>query len=85
MLQNMDSRELKYGSNDLSLAYPRKTYDVTLQKEDDWVIAQCQELNVVSQGKSFEEAEINVIQAIEIVLEDQGNTEEFSISVRRLM
>lgn len=49
----------------------RKEYMVKLERgEDGWVVAKCPQLNVVTQGKTREEVEKNVIEAIELVLDE---------------
>jgi predicted RNase H-like HicB family nuclease len=45
---------------------------VAITKEDDFFIARCPELNVTSQGKTFEEAEENIKEAIELYTESFG-------------
>lgn len=69
----------------MSETSPRRNFLVTLEKgEDGYIIAKCAELDVITQGKTYDEAEKNIIEAIELVLEDDSNSKEFSISVRRL-
>ncbi|MBU0648433.1 type II toxin-antitoxin system HicB family antitoxin [Patescibacteria group bacterium] len=46
-------------------------------KEGKWFVAHCVELGVVSQGKSVEEAQKNLKEAIELFLEDQPNPKRF--------
>lgn len=59
---------------------------VTLELgEDGWFVARCKEINVVTQGKSFEDATKNAVEAIELVREELGKTQEFSISIKRLL
>ena len=45
---------------------------VAITKEDDFFIARCPELNVTSQGKTLEEAEENIKEAIELYIESFG-------------
>lgn len=40
-------------------------------KEGKWYTARCAELGVVSQGKTVEEAQKNLKEAVELYLEDQ--------------
>lgn len=44
---------------------------VVINKEGKWYVAQSLELGVVSQGKTIEEAQKNLKEAIELYLEDQ--------------
>jgi predicted RNase H-like HicB family nuclease len=48
------------------------TYRFTtiLIKEGKWYVARCAELGVVSQGKTIEEAQKNIKEAVELFLED---------------
>jgi len=61
----------------------RTVYHVVLQKgQDGWIIAKCLEFpGAISQGKTVEEAQRNIIEAISLLLEDihEGETQEFSI------
>lgn len=87
MTQLLDEKNVQYDSGYYirSMSFPRESFLVTLEKgEDNWIIAKCPELNVVTQGKTYDEAERNAIDAIELVLDDSEKTKQFSISVRRL-
>jgi predicted RNase H-like HicB family nuclease len=42
---------------------------VVITKEDDFFVARCPELNVISQGGTLEEAEKNIKEAIELYIE----------------
>lgn len=44
---------------------------VIVQKEDNWYVAKCLENSVTSQGKTIEEALINLREAIELYYEDE--------------
>lgn len=44
---------------------------IVINKEGKWYVARSLELGVVSQGKSIEEAEKNIREAVELYLEDQ--------------
>lgn len=46
---------------------------IVINKESKWFVARSLELGVVSQGKTLEEAEQNIQEAIELYLEDQPN------------
>ena len=48
---------------------------VVIEKEDDWYVATCPELNVASQGRTFDEAEAMVQEAVELLLEDADEDE----------
>jgi len=43
---------------------------VVIQKDDDWYVAKCIENSVASQGKTVEEAMINLKEALELYYED---------------
>jgi len=43
---------------------------VSVIKEDDWYVASCLENHVASQGKSREEALVNLQEALELYFED---------------
>lgn len=49
-----------------------KTYRFTtiINFEERWYVARCVELGVVSQGKTIEEAQRNLKEAVELYLED---------------
>ncbi|MBF0377104.1 MAG: type II toxin-antitoxin system HicB family antitoxin [Desulfamplus sp.] len=36
-----------------------------IERESDWYISTCQELGIVSQGKTVEEARLNLVEAVE--------------------
>ncbi len=58
---------------------------VTLEEgENGMIIAKCTEINVITQGKSFDDAERNVVEAISLMREELEKDKEFSISVRRI-
>lgn len=40
-----------------------------IQRDGDWYVAFCPELDIASQGKTIEEARANLIEAIELFLE----------------
>jgi predicted RNase H-like HicB family nuclease len=46
-----------------------------LEKEDKWYVATCPELGVASQGRTNEEAESMLHQAVELLLEEADETE----------
>lgn len=43
---------------------------VIVRKDDDWYVATCLENNVASQGKTVEEAIVNLREALELYFED---------------
>ena len=45
-----------------------------LQKEGDWYVSLCPELDIASQGKTVEEAVSNLQEAVELYLEDEDIT-----------
>lgn len=49
------------------------TYRFTtiINKEKKWQVARCAELGIVSQGRTIEEAQRNLKEAVELYLEDQ--------------
>ncbi|TSC73630.1 MAG: hypothetical protein G01um101444_499 [Parcubacteria group bacterium Gr01-1014_44] len=50
---------------------------IIIQKEDRWYVARSAELGVVSQGKTIEEAEKNIKEAIDLYLEDQPDKKKY--------
>ena len=44
---------------------------IVIQKEDDWFVAKCIENNVASQGKTMDEAIINLREAITLYYDDE--------------
>lgn len=47
-----------------------KTYTALIEREEDMYIAKCPEVGTVSQGKSIEEALLNLKEATELYLEE---------------
>lgn len=47
-------------------------FSVLITKEDKWYVARCPELSVTSQGQTFEEAQKNLVEAIELYIESFG-------------
>ena len=43
---------------------------VIIRKDDDWYVATCLENDVASQGKTIEEAIVNLREALELYFED---------------
>ena len=48
-------------------------FTAIVTKEEKWYVAHCVELGVVSQGKTFEEAQMNLKEAVELYLESFGS------------
>ena len=46
-----------------------------IEKEAKWYVAPCHELGVASQGRSNDEAELMLQEAVELLLEDADETE----------
>ena len=49
-----------------------KRFTAVITKEENWHVAHCIGLGVVSQGKTIEEAQINLKEAVELYLESFG-------------
>lgn len=52
-----------------------KRLTAVIAKEDKWYVAHCLELGVVSQGKTVEEAQTNLKEAVELYLESFEDVE----------
>ena len=48
---------------------------VVIEKEGKWYVATCPELGVASQGRSFDEAEVMLQEAVGLLLEEADETE----------
>jgi len=46
-----------------------------IEREDDWFVATCPEVDVVSQGKSIEDARANLLEAVELFFEAASPSE----------
>jgi predicted RNase H-like HicB family nuclease len=46
-----------------------------IEREDDWFVATCPELGVASQGRSIEEAERMIREAVDLLLEEADEKE----------
>lgn len=55
-----------------------------ITQEGDWYVARCLEVEVASQGRTPEEAEDNLKEALELYFEDQPATEVPSPLIRTL-
>lgn len=49
---------------------PVQTYTAVVHCEEEWFVAECPEVGVVSQGKTVEEAVANLKEATELYLEE---------------
>jgi predicted RNase H-like HicB family nuclease len=49
---------------------------VIIQKEEEWYVAKCVENNVASQGKTIEEAIMNLTEAVQLYYEDDDSSIE---------
>lgn len=49
-----------------------KRLTAVITKEEKWYVARCLELGVVSQGKTVEEAQANLREAVELYIESFG-------------
>ena len=47
----------------------KRKFTAVINKEENWYVAHCIELEVVSQGKTIEEAQTNLKEAVELYLE----------------
>jgi len=52
-------------------------FTVVINREGKWFVAHCVELGVVSQGKTIDEAQKNLKEAVELYLEDAPRTNNF--------
>ncbi len=53
----------------------KRQFTAIIQQEGKWFVALCPELDVASQGKSVEEAQRNLTEAVELVLEEASPAE----------
>jgi len=83
LLPQLETKVILAPENGVSQVNVGQTYHIVLQKgQDGWIIAKCLEFpGAISQGKTVEEAQRNIIEAISLLLEDihEGETQEFSI------
>lgn len=50
-------------------------FTAVIERDEDWYVALCPELDIVSQGQSVEEARCNLIEAIELFFETASPSE----------
>jgi predicted RNase H-like HicB family nuclease len=62
-----------------------KKFTAVLTKEGKWYVAHCVELGVVSQGKTVEEAQANLKEAVELYLESFGTGDDLPESTGEVM
>ena len=48
-----------------------QNYSTIVHKEDNWYVSWCSDLDIASQGKTVEEAVLNLKEAVELYLEDE--------------
>ena len=53
----------------------KRTLTAVIEREGEWFVAQCPELDIASQGASVEEARRNLTEAIELFLEQASSDE----------
>ena len=70
--QNLKRRARIHAQNE-PMNLPKLT--AVIEKEDDWYVATCPELGVASQGRSLEEAEAMIQEAVELFLEEADEAE----------
>jgi predicted RNase H-like HicB family nuclease len=51
-------------------------FTAVITKEENWYVGHCLELEVVSQGKTIEEAQANLKEAVELYLESFGSDDQ---------
>lgn len=59
-------------------------FTAVVTKEEKWYVAHCVELGVVSQGKTIEETQANLKEAVELYLESFG-TEDLPESMGEIV
>jgi len=50
-------------------------FTAVIERDEDWYVALCPELDIASQGRSVEEARCNLIEAIELFFEAASPSE----------
>ena len=58
-----------------------KRFNAAITKEGKFYVAHCIELGVVSQGKSIEEAQANLKEAVELYIESFGTDDLLDSSI----
>jgi len=57
----------------------KRKFTARIQREGDWFVAQCLEVDVASQGRTEEEALENLKEALSLYFEPPTPTEEVSV------
>jgi predicted RNase H-like HicB family nuclease len=52
------------------MADEKVDFTVSINREGEWFVAHCVELDVSSQGRTFKEAEKNIKEAVQLYLEE---------------
>ncbi len=52
-----------------------RQFTAIIEREDDWYVALCPELDIASQGETVEQARRNLIEALELFFETASSTE----------
>jgi predicted RNase H-like HicB family nuclease len=53
-----------------------RKFTAVIAKEENWYVGHCLELDVVSQGKTIEETQTNLKEAVELCLESFGSGDQ---------
>lgn len=53
----------------------KKQLTAIIEREDDWYVALCPEVDIASQGKTIEEARDNLVEALELFFETASDSE----------
>ncbi len=53
----------------------QKEFTAIIEREDDWYVALCPELDIASQGKTVDEARDNLQEALELFFETASDEE----------
>jgi predicted RNase H-like HicB family nuclease len=53
----------------------QKEFTAIIEREDDWYVALCPELDIASQGKTVDEARRNLQEALELFFETASDEE----------
>ena len=65
--------QVQLGNGGKNTRYPMtKKFTAVITREEKWYVAHCVELGVVSQGKTIEQAQANLKEAVELYLESFG-------------
>ena len=71
-------------ANHVSQPNFRDVHVVTIEDgEDGMLVAKCSEIDVVTQGKTDEELQHNVLESVELMREELGKDKDFSIEIKR--